>query len=330
MTLQTLFILISLSLFAFLQNSKAEVLQELRANDKRYFTLDSIQKSFELNKKTRNKHGIKISNEQYEINLSIGSKTCYMNGIKFEFGNPTIIKDGKVIVSALDVETLIRPILRPLLTNEKPKLNIIIIDPGHGGKDSGALCRFGTEAKINLSIAKKLKSHLQDRGYKVVLTRETDKFLTLQERVDIGNRHDDAIFISIHQNSFRSPEAQGFETFTMSPVGVGHPGRKGVDDDNLLQIGNLNDSANIALATAIHGTCVRNLKLQDRGLQRARFNVISQVRHPSVLIECGFLSHPVEGGKLSNPRYQEAFARCLTNAIFKYKNALGLGQPVSN
>ena len=206
---------------------------------------------------------------------------------------------------------------------------IVAIDAGHGGKDPGAVNSLGTEAGYNLKIAKLLQDNLKKRGFKVVMTRSTDVFLTLQERVKRANLYRDAIFISIHFNSVGSrarSQARGIETFTLSPVGVAHYGRGAQASDNIERMGNAQDSANIALATAVHWSSIQllaraKLEVPDRGIRRARYSVLTGVKHPAILFEGGFMSHPKEKYLINNPTYQRTLAKSMCEAIVFYRKA---------
>ena len=162
------------------------------------------------------------------------------------------------------------------------------------------------------------------------MTRTSNRFLSLQERVRLANAvRENAVFVSIHFNSggrSNRRSARGIETFTLSPPGVAHYGRGFVAADNKVRTGNHHDSANVALATSVHGTILRRLKKHtfDRGIKRARFSVLSGVRHPAILLEGGFLTHPYEARLIANPTYQKQIALGIVDAIKKYRYAVGM------
>jgi N-acetylmuramoyl-L-alanine amidase len=166
--------------------------------------------------------------------------------------------------------------------------------------------------------------------FKVVMTRTSDRFLTLQQRVDLANRvRENAVFVSIHFNSGRSG-ARGIETFTLSPPGVAHYGRGKIAADALSRPGNVHDAANVALATAVHGMCLVGLGRQntfDRGIKRARFTVLTGVRHPAILLEGGFMSHPQEARLINTPAYRQQLARAVAAGIRRYCGAVSQPPP---
>ena len=154
------------------------------------------------------------------------------------------------------------------------------------------------------------------------MTRDSDQFLSLSQRVEIANRVKNAIFISIHFNSGGRGRAEGIETFTLSPVGVAHYGRGLRESDFKANPGNNQDPANIALATAVHSTALIMTRRPDRGIRRARYSVLSGVRHPAILFEGGFMSHPTEARLINNQAYQNSVAKAIANAVVKYKLAM--------
>lgn len=266
------------------------------------------------------------------VNLRSGSHECLMNGVKFVFTYPVISAAGKSWISKLDLVKLVHPVLMPGDIREAANFRTVIIDAGHGGKDPGATNGIGTEAAYNLKVATYLKQVLEKEGFKVIMTRESNRYLTLQQRVDLANRvREKAVFISIHHNSGQS-KARGIETFTLSPVGVAHYGKKLKASDLTPRKGNFHDSANVALATAVHGTLLTTLKDQkskkaytlDRGIKRARFSVLSGVRHPSILVECGFMTHPYEARLINDPGYQKTVAKSIAFAVKKYRAAVAV------
>ena len=290
-----------------------------------YVSADSIKRFYNFTKMTRNGGSLVLENAKIEMNLKVGGTDCLMNNVKFVFSQEISSVGDKVYVSRVDLAKLIDPVLRPNFIKNAGDFRTVILDPGHGGKDPGATNPFGSEAKYNVKVAGIVKKQLEAKGYKVVMTRDSDVFLSLQERVDFANAvKENAIYVSIHFNSGNNA-ARGIETFTLSPPGVSHYGRDFKEADNVTRAGNEHDSANIALATSVHGCILRRLgkNTLDRGIKRARFSVLSGVRHPAILLEGGFMSHPYEARLIENEAYQNAIAAGIVDAIAKYRLAVG-------
>lgn len=290
-----------------------------------YVSVDSVKKFYNFTKLTRDGNSVVLENAKVEMRLKVGGNECLMNGVKFVFSNHVTISGDKIYISRMDLAKLIDPVLRPNFIKNAEDFRTVILDPGHGGKDPGATNSLSTEANYNLKVAIRAKALLEKEGFKVVMTRRDDHYLTLQERVNLANTiQENAVFVSIHFNSGGSG-ARGIETFTLSPPGVSHYGREFMAADNQSRNGNEHDSANIALATSIHGSLLRRLQKNtfDRGIKRARFSVLSGVKHPAILLEAGFMTHPYEARLIDNEAYQGAVANSIVDAVRKYRFAVG-------
>lgn len=290
-----------------------------------YVSVESIKRFYSFTKLTRTGNSVVLENPKVEMKLKVGGNECLMNNVKFVFSNSVSASGNKVYVSRMDLAKLIDPVLRPNFIRNAGNFRTVIIDAGHGGKDPGATNPVGNESNYNLGLAKRLKGLLEGKGFKVKMIRESDRYYSLQDRVNIANSvKENAIFISLHFNS-GGRTARGIETFTLSPPGVSHYGSGLKASDAQVKTGNEHDSANIALATALHGSVLRRLgnNTRDRGIKRARFSVLSGVRHPAVLFEGGFLSHPYEARLIANESFQAAMAAGMVDAIARYRFAVG-------
>ena len=330
--------LIFVSLLAFTLSASAQW-EEKTINGRGYVSTNSMKTYYGFN--SLNQSGKEITLKRQSPNdpkrgiivtMRDGSQECLMNGVKFVFTYPVISTDGKTWISKMDLVKLVHPVLMPGDIREAANFRTVIIDPGHGGKDPGATNSLGTEASYNLKVGMYLKDILEKSGFKVIMTRDSNRYLSLQQRVDVANQsRENAIFVSIHHNSGQSA-ARGIETFTLSPVGVAHYGSNLKASDLQTRNGNFHDSANVALATAVHGTLLTTLKDEktkkaytlDRGIKRARFSVLSGVKHPSILVECGFMTHPYEARLINDTGYQKTVAKSIAFAIQRYRSAVGV------
>jgi len=292
--------------------------------EREYVTAESMRTFYGFKTLRRSGNQVELDRPEILMQMTIGGQDCVINGVKFVLTNKVEVVGSKVLLSRIDLVKLIDPVLRPTYIANAGSFQTVILDPGHGGKDPGATNSYGTEATYNLSVANKVKAELEKRGFKVVMTRSSDVYLSLQERVDIANQHKGAVFISIHFNS-GGRSARGIETFTLSPMGVAHYGRGLKPSDFVANTGNSFDSANVALATSVHGSVLGRLgkaNTFDRGIKRARYSVLTGVRHPSILLEGGFLSHPTEAQLVHSARYQDALSLGVAEAVVKYRNAV--------
>jgi len=317
--------------FAILPAGAAQVqwkMKEYRGN--KYVPLSQVKDFYRLTSMTQSGRQIILKNAELTLKFQAGGQEVLMNDVKFIFSH-AIVALGGYHMSVTDLLKVMDPVLRPSKIAAVKPFDTVIVDPGHGGKDAGAVNSLGTEAGYNLKVARLLRARLQKRGFKVIMTRDSDVFLTLRQRVALANKHANAIFISIHFNAAGSrgrSQARGIETFTLSPEGVAHYGRSLKESDFIKRPGNHQDSANIALATAVHWTSLQRLNdpklkmtVPDRGVRRARYSVLTGVKHPAILFEGGFLSHPKEKYLINTSTYQKTLANAIGDAIFFYRQA---------
>lgn len=173
----------------------------------------------------------------------------------------------------------------------------VVIDAGHGGHDrGGGPGQRIPEKPYALDVSRRLRSVLQTAGFRTVMTRDGDYFVTLGSRCAIANAQRDAVFVSVHFNSARREGADGIETYY-------YTSRSG------------------SLAAAIHRELVRTSGTENRGVRRRGFFVIRRTRIPAVLCECGFLTNRREGGRISgSPAYRQQLAEAIARAIIaKYR-----------
>ncbi|MGJ8677544.1 MAG: N-acetylmuramoyl-L-alanine amidase family protein [Akkermansiaceae bacterium] len=307
---------------------------EVKLKGEDYVTLKNVKDFYFFTKMTPGAK-ITLENAKWRMELKSGSQECRLNGVLFVMSSPIVAYKGNYLMSKTDLVKLIDPVFRPAhIGNAKP-FNTVVIDPGHGGHDSGGKGVFSNEKVYALNVAKLLRDKLQAKGYKVVMTRDKDVFISLKNRVKIANSFPNAVFISIHFNS-ANVSAHGIETFTVSPVGVPHMGRGVRANDYNMVPGNIVDSASIALATAAHSRSLlylnnakfgNDFKVKDRGIKRARFNVLQGIKIPAILFEGGFVSNRIEAGKIHSAAYQQTLATALSNAVDIYRNSVSKRRP---
>lgn len=255
---------------------------------------------------------------KHVVSLKADHHDFYVNNYRYVLSHPVRKVGEELMISTVDMRKLVDPVLRPRYS-AKARLRTIVIDPGHGGHDAGAVSNNVREKDLNLAVARKLRRLLEQQGYRVVMTRDGDYFLTLQQRVEIANRIPDSVFVSIHHNSGRRA-ASGIETFTLAPQGTTSPFARSRRHEDLA--GNNQDSENIALATAVHSRAILSSGAIDRGIQRARFSVLCTIKRPAILFEGGFVSNPEECGKIATGRYQDILAHSICKGIVAYNNTV--------
>ncbi len=264
------------------------------------------------------------------LEVTPGLSDVSINGVKQWLAFPVRHEDGRAFLSRLDLTRIIEPRLRPELIPGFAPVRTVILDPGHGGHDRGAVSRFGFEKDFALDIAARTRVLLEKAGYKVLLTRSDDTFIPLEDRPAVANRTPDSIFVSIHLNaSDNGAAARGFEIFSMAPRGAAAtndavPGPR----DLRAEPGNAADLPSGALADSIYHALLGQIPLVDRGLKHARFAVLRRCERPAVLVECGFVSNPSEGALISAGSWRARIAEALADGVASYAHlAAGQGRP---
>lgn len=190
---------------------------------------------------------------------------------------------------------------------------VVMIDPGHGGSDSGAVANGTTEKAVNLIMSKKLRDELKRRGYEVRMMRENDKDISLVDRGRITNNSDADIFISVHQNAHPRHNAQGIETFYYKSHPNWQPKINKKYHSNGQRIVNSKH-----LSDLIQRNLLRETGAVDRKVQSKTFAVLRETARPAVLVEAGFLDHPVEGKRIQRPEYHDKVVKAVADAVDEY------------
>jgi N-acetylmuramoyl-L-alanine amidase len=220
-------------------------------------------------------------------------------------------------------------------------LRTIVIDPGHGGKDVGAVGPHGTlEKEANLQIALALAKVLNKEGrFKVILTRTDDRFVPLQERSSIANKAKADLFISLHCNAGLNPEAHGFEVYFLSEKASddeaaavarrenavveleGIAGKARLELEGLLWSLARNEHMNDSSAIAGHITLqvAQRLSMLNRGVKQAGFYVLRGTSMPAILVETAFITHPKEEGLLRSARFHQKMVDALYAGLLDYE-----------
>jgi len=260
-----------------------------------------------------------VSSKNGTMELEIGSREAIWNGVVINLGFAPQLIDGEVSLHSLDLEKNLEPLLceAPLVF---PTNQVIIIDPGHGGHNVGTQSvldgRF--EKEFTLDLALRLKPLLENEGWKVFLTRESDVFVTNSDRVVFANEHQGALFISLHFNSSAPDRTQaGLETYCLTPTGEPSTVTRTYADpwsENLPN--NAFDPENLELAIRIHTALLHGTNMEDRGVRRARFiEVLRGQNRPAILIEEGYLSNPAEAKRIENPEFRQKLAETLAAGL---------------
>jgi N-acetylmuramoyl-L-alanine amidase len=197
---------------------------------------------------------------------------------------------------------------------------LVVIDPGHGGQDSGAMCGAIYEKDLTLDVAQRVDRLLQAQGLATLMTRVGDSYVSLQDRVAVTNRARDCIFVSIHFNESKKP-VSGVETYYAEHQTA--PAPRLVSWIPFFQ-GAAAESPTLAsqsLARFIQEAMIARTQAPDRGTKAEQFFVIANVSTPAVLVEGGFLNKE-DIAKLENNDYRDQMAAAISEGILRYRDVL--------
>lgn len=263
-----------------------------------------------------------------------------LDGARVFMGEIAILKNDDLWVTKIDVIKTIAPLFAPAehaaFLPAPPK--VIVIDPGHGGTDPGKQNpRLKLDEKdMALDVGLRLKKILELRGYRVVMTRATDKRFSnnpavdLPLRAELANKENADLFVSIHFNAVdRDPErVVGTETYVMTPQF--QLSTQPEQDRPMVREqypGNHQDVANVVLGYQLHRQLVADLKTSDRGYKRYRLAVLRPLKCPGVLVEAAYLSNDGEARRVATPEFRAQIAESLADGIGNYSAALAALRP---
>jgi N-acetylmuramoyl-L-alanine amidase len=192
------------------------------------------------------------------------------------------------------------------------RIRRIVVDAGHGGQDHGAISRYGTREKdLVLDVAHRVKEELRSLGMEVVMTRDADFFVPLEERSRIANGRQADLFVSIHANASHSPSLKGFEVYHVPPwAGNDIEDRK----DNQARV------ESVRMAGYVADAVERSVEIAHRRIKGARFMVLKQTLCPAVLIEMGYITNREDEKKLNDSLYRQKLARGIMWGLLDYKS----------
>lgn len=222
--------------------------------------------------------------------------------------------------------------MHPVYTPRKPapggeRLPVVVLDAGHGGRDSGAMCGLVMEKDLTLDVAQRAELLLRAAGYPTVLTRESDRYLSLAARAAVANQEDNCLFISIHFNDGERAFASGVETFyalrhssAASRLLSWLPFLQSADKGPLR-------AKSESLAGAIQVALVERTRAVDRGIKPEQFYVIANVQHPAALVEGGFITNKSDVTKLATTEYRQQIALAISEGVQRYREASRAEEP---
>jgi N-acetylmuramoyl-L-alanine amidase len=261
---------------------------------------------------------------------------------------PRIVLDLRKAAAPIPGAPLPLPGFRP--PAELPGIRTIVIDPGHGGKDVGALGPNGLlEKDITLAVARKLAASLASKtGARIVMTREDDTLISLDQRTAIANQYKADLFLSVHMNAAVVKNAKGSETYYLSLEASDELAKKAADRENASAASSPSSDLNLILwdlaqqtyieessrfASAIQEEMNAATSVANRGVKQAPFKVLVGATMPAALVEVGFITNAEEETKLQSEEFQNLMVDALTRAVQRYKTdyetRIGMIQPAA-
>jgi N-acetylmuramoyl-L-alanine amidase len=253
-----------------------------------------------------------------------------------------IFRIGRPVLAAiLLLAAAVLPLRAQIAPAKDLPVRTVVIDPGHGGMESGAKGKFGNlEKDITLAISLKLKALIEkDMGFEVVLTRDRDVDVSVENRSAIANNHKAGLFISIHANGSVQRKAAGSETFFLSLNATDEETRRlaylennsselqsridpSSDNDLMMILWDMAQNAYIKesshLAELVQGELDAMLGTRNRGIKQAPFKILTGVACPAILVEAAFISNPDEEEKLASDEFQSKVAEAIYRGLARY------------
>ncbi len=283
-----------------------------------------------------------------KVNLMAGESIAIIDGApqhlkhRVDFYNGTIVVPKEFTVQIMDTVFLNKTVMPERPVSYVRDIKTIVIDAGHGGYDPGAIGKTGLREKnINLDIANRLAKILRDKGLKIIMTRTSDYFVSLERRVEISNSAKADLFISIHTNANTIRDMNGFEVYHVSSE-ISDLRRAKLSADNAMldlektsydqltsnlktilwdMIYASSRAESVDLAQSICRAVNNGLCVKVIGVKSAGFQVLKGAHMPAVLVEIGFLSNEKEEHKLKNTYYRQQITDAISEGIKNYAHS---------
>jgi N-acetylmuramoyl-L-alanine amidase len=213
----------------------------------------------------------------------------------------------------------------PLAPPSRNEFPLVIIDPGHGGRDEGTKWRGVSERELTLDVALRVEGLLKIAGFRTELTRRDDSYVSLEERTRVANRERDAVFVSLHFNSENTGTSSGIDTY--------YARQKQAPGNDWAWVGLFNkpdplppDSSE-TLAACIQSAVTSRTEARSRGIHPSNYYVVHHTRCPSVLIEGGFISNAFESQLLATEPYRDLLAQGIVEGLLRYQQSIPAEAP---
>ncbi len=290
-----------------------------------YLSLREFAARWQMNMRwVRQDEELQLTNGTAKLWFKVNSQKAEVDDISVFLSFPVVLKAGEAHIALRDARDVLMPLLSPARYKPTEKIRTVALFAGHGGKDNGYQVGPEFEKRHTLLLAREVRKKLIERGLKVIMIRDDDRYVQVEDGADAGNRRRADLHVSLHYNSAgpKNPEVQGGETYCYTLPGT--PSTNGGSArNNRLEPGDRNSSRNILLAYEIQKAMVRQLGSNDRGVRHAQFVVLKLAEKPAALVEAAFMSNPEEMRRIKDPVHRQRTARAIADGIMSYKRLVG-------
>lgn len=269
-----------------------------------------------------------LTNEWTRIEFKLDAARMDFDGYEVRLSHPVRKQGAHWQISTRDLDTALAPLTRPPKRPPGRPIRVVALGAGHGGNDPGNLAGPKKEKTYTLALARELRPLLERAGLKVVMIRDGDVRVELEERAERANLARADLFVSVHFNGFSGgnpASVNGIETYCLTPSGCSSSNDSGKGGGPWAR-GNKTDRENINLAYQIHRSLVDQMDLPDRGVRRARFKELTLLDMPGVLVEGGYLTNDRDVALIDSARGRARYARAIADGILAYKRLVERGQ----
>lgn len=300
--------------------------RELQIHGREYIDLVSVAQRFGMKSYWLGQSdNYRLKSAWTTLDFEADNRQARINGVPIYLGQKAELSSAALFIWKQDLRSAIEPVLIPHVFRPVPSLRRIVLDAGHGGRDEGAKSATADllEKSLTLDVTLRLKGILEAKGYEVYLSRNSDRYIELKDRAAFANKVKADLFLSIHFNSARSPEAEGVECFVLTPqFQQSTHASSSSSRDRIGYSGNRTDAWNTLFGYHLIHQMGLDVSGQNRGLKRARFAVLKDLHCPGALVELGFLSHAESADRFAQPAYRDMLAQSLSKGIDAYANRL--------
>jgi N-acetylmuramoyl-L-alanine amidase len=262
-------------------------------------------------------HALSVRSKYTALRFEPGSRKLLYNDMLIMMNAPLRKTSAGFCLAREDIDGVLAPLLRASDTLRPLKVRRVVLDPGHGGMDSGALdARNYPEKKLTLDLAQRTAARLRHSDVKTILTRTRDTALSLDKRTALARKWKADLFVSLHLNASPKTSPHGLETYLLPSAGYPSTAENGFKTAGVP--GNDFDAANMLLAYYLHKSVLQQAGMEDRGIRRARFQVLREAPCPAILIEAGFMSNRREAALLRSREHRDRIAEGLARGILTF------------